>query len=370
MMQAVLHQFPATEVEYKLVCRSGEDLLPYKEEIEREIEGFCALSFTQSELDYLSGLRYIKPDFIEFLRIFKFNPNHILVGEEDGKLSIRIKGPWLHTILFEVPVMAIISEIYMRDNTSDVDIEAAIQEKNLDAITYLDPTAVVIDFGTRRRFSGEFHEKIVGHLSRNKLIVGTSNVLLASKFKITPIGTMAHEWLQAGQGMDGVRISHSQSFMLEKWVQEYRGDLGVALTDVIGMDAFLDDFDMYFMKLFDGCRHDSACPDEWFEKLFMHYKNANIDPITKMAVFSDGLDFKEVKRIHAKFYQRMKLSFGVGTFISNNLKGVDIKPLNMVIKMVTCNGHPVAKISDSPGKTICEDERYISYLKHVFKKED
>jgi nicotinate phosphoribosyltransferase len=192
--------------------------------------------------------------------------------------------------------------------------------------------------------------------------LGTSNVLLAKEFNVTPIGTMAHEWLQAGQAL--TRIRDSQKFMLQKWADVYRGDLGIALSDVVGVDAFIRDFDLYFAKLFDGCRQDSGCPFEWGEKIIQMYKDLRIDPATKVAVFSDSLDISKAKKLYDRFHGRLKIMFGIGTNLTND---VGVEPLNIVIKMVSCNGMPVAKIADGNGtKGMCEDDEYLKYLKSQF----
>jgi nicotinate phosphoribosyltransferase len=193
---------------------------------------------------------------------------------------------------------------------------------------------------------------------------GTSNVYLARELGITPVGTMAHEYMQAFQGF-GIRLRDFQKASLEAWVQEFRGDLGTALTDVIGIDAFLEDFDLYFAKLFDGLRHDSGDPYEWGEKVIEHYKKLRIDPHTKRLVFSDGLDLPSALAIYRHFKGRIQVSFGIGTNLTND---TPIPSLNIVMKMTRCNGQPVAKISDSPGKITGVDETFMAYLRQVFNK--
>jgi len=220
------------------------------------------------------------------------------------------------------------------------------------------------DFGTRRRHSRAYQELVLERLLRltPNYFVGTSNVHFAKQFNVKPIGTMAHEWLQAFQAL--TRVADSQKLALETWANEYRGDLGIALSDVVGFDAFLRDFDKYFSKLFDGCRHDSGDPFEWGDKLIEHYELMGINPHTKTAVFSDGLNFKEANKIYDYFHKRINTSFGIGTYLINNCGFI---PLQIVIKMIECNGSPVAKISDSPGKGMCTDGSYLEYLNKTFK---
>jgi len=310
----------------------------------------------------------MKPDFVNYLENFRLKPSLVRFDKEDGKLSVRIKGDWVATILFEVPLLSLISETYMESQMSP-DTLWENGKKNLRAKIqwYKDNncTFKYVDFGTRRRMSSKWHGYGVRAFKQElpDVFVGTSNVLLAMENGLRPIGTMAHEWIQAGQGMEQTRLSDSQAYMLQKWADEYRGDLGVALTDTISMDAFLKDFDAYFSKLYDGCRHDSGDPIEWGEKLIAHYQKYGIDPMSKTAVFSDGLNFQECHRIEQHFKGRIKTLYGIGTNLSNDC---GIKALSIVIKLITVNGHPVAKLSDEPSKTICEDTEFLSYLKKVF----
>lgn len=370
MMQGVLHQFPRATVEYEFKCRTpGVDLSPIAETVRKEIDHMCGLRFTQEELDYLRTLRFLKEDFIQFLRLFHFQKDFVRLGVENGDFFLRIRGPWLHTILFEVPVLAIVNEIYFRDLHSAPDFTVA-EKKLREKIEIVKNTEaedlgfVFSDFGTRRRFSREWQDRIIAALKAEipGNLSGTSNVLFAKKHGITPIGTMAHEWIMAAQAL-GPRLSDSQQFALEHWAQEYRGDLGIALSDTVGFDAFLQDFDMYFAKLFDGCRHDSGDPFEWGDRLIAHYERLRIDPRAKRAVFSDGLSFPKAVELARHFKGRILTFFGIGTNLTNDVAG---KPVQIVIKLTRCQGSPVAKISDSPGKQMCKDDSFLNYLKTVF----
>ncbi|KAF1054371.1 MAG: Nicotinate phosphoribosyltransferase 2 [Burkholderia gladioli] len=372
MMQVVLHHFPVANVEYRFRCRNpGIDLVPYIDEIRDEVRGLCHLRFTEAELDYLREMRFIKGDFVEFLALFHLNEKYIEISpspKANGEIDIVIRGPWLHTILFEIPVLAIVNEVYFRNTQSDPDYGEG-RERLRDKITLLGAKpeyaeCKIADYGTRRRFSKVWHEEVAMTL-RDGLgaqFAGTSNVYYAKKHGITPLGTMAHEYLQACQAL-GPRLRDSQTYGLEMWAKEYRGDLGIALSDVYGMDAFLRDFDMYFCKLFDGARHDSGDPFEWGEKMIRHYEANRCDPRTKVLVFSDALDIPKVLQLYERFRDRCKLAFGVGTNLTNDL---GYRPLQIVIKVVRCNGQPVAKLSDSPGKSMCDDKNYLAYLRQVF----
>ncbi len=369
MMQTVLHQFPGAMVEYKFQCRNPNiDLRPYANEIKQAIQDLAALSCTKEELDYLRTIRFFKSDFVEFLRIFRFNPEFVTINTQD-KFELSIKGPWLHTILFEIPILALINEIYYRhqDNYKAIrlDGEKRLHDKIKMVVENTQNEAFVFsEFGTRRRFSKEW-QGLVLKVLKNKLgeqLTGTSNVYFAKKFQLKPIGTMAHEYLQACQTL-GPRLIYSQQFAFERWAQEYRGELGIILTDVYGLEAFLKDFDLYFCKLFDGVRHDSGDPFVFGEKMIAHYEAHRIDARTKTLVFSDNLNFDIALQIYHHFKNRIKVAFGIGTYLTNDM---GIPAMQNVIKMIYCNGHPVAKVSDTPGKTMCPDPNYLRYLKQVF----
>ncbi len=372
MMQAVLHHYPNAEVEWAFRSRSGEDLRPYLDDIREQIEALAELQMTPEELAYLERIPYMQPDFIRFLGLFRFDLRYLRLDVKDGELVIHLRGPWLHVILFEVPLLAIISEVRNRARYSQVSLTQA-RDRLDEKLAWLRSQAgeqelttfTLADFGTRRRFSFAVQEMVVERLRCDfpGRFVGTSNVHLARTLDVKPMGTMAHEWIMAHQQL-GPRLIDSQIAALDCWVREYRGALGIALTDCITMDAFLRDFDLYFAKLFDGLRHDSGDPLVWAEKAIAHYRRLGIDPRTRQLIFSDGLDFAKALQIHRALAGRSNPSFGIGTGLTCDIPGVE--PTNMVIKMTACNGQPVAKISDSPGKTMCRDEAFVGYLRHVF----
>ncbi|MBU6370361.1 MAG: nicotinate phosphoribosyltransferase [Burkholderiales bacterium] len=373
MMQSVLHQFPGAQVAYKFKCRTpGVQLAPYVDEIRSEIKSLCKLQFTEEELAWMRAMRFIKSDFVDFLGIFRLNEKYITVNANaDGTMDIHIKGPWLHTILFEIPVLAIVNEVYFRHAQPVPDYvegRKRLQTKieQLQAVDLGD--LKIADYGTRRRFSKPWHEEVLRVLTarlgagQTGRFAGTSNCLFAKSLGLTPLGTMAHEYLQACQAL-GPRLRDSQVFGFESWAREYRGDLGIALSDVYGIEPFLRDFDMYFCKLFDGARHDSGDPFTWGERMIEHYKNNRVDPLTKTLIFSDGLTVPRTIELYQRFRGRCQLAFGIGTNLTNDL---GYEPLQIVIKMVECNGQPVAKLSDTPSKNMCEDANYMAYLRQVF----
>lgn len=367
-----MHQFPGAQVQYRFKCRTPNvDLRPFLDEINAEIDHLCELHFTDEELAYLGGLRFIKSDYVDFLSLFHLKRNYIQVVESDDYpcgIDISIKGPWLHTILFEIPVLAIVNEVYFRRLYGDLDksegrrrlaekIHLLLSEPNNGDLH-------ISDYGTRRRFSRAWQEEVLLTLKKElgPMLSGTSNVLLAKKFGLIPLGTMAHEYLQACQAL-GPRLRDSQVYGFEMWAKEYRGDLGIALSDVYGMEPFLKDFDMYFCKLFDGARHDSGDPFVWGERMIEHWACNKCDPRSKSLIFSDALTIPRVIELYRRFHGRVGIGFGVGTNLMNDLGPT---ALNVVIKMVQANGQPVAKISDAPEKGMCEDEGYLRYLRQVF----
>jgi len=378
MMQVVLHQFPGAEVQYHFKCRNAgapgiEDLAPHVNEIREEIRALCSLRFQDAELAYLKTMRFIKSDFVDFLALFRLNEKYVNVtAQPNGEIEVSIKGPWLHTILFEIPVLAIINEVYFRRTQKQADftegrrrLETKIAELQADGLRELN----IADYGTRRRFGRVWHEEVLRTLATrlgkgvSGQFAGTSNVLFAMKLGLTPLGTMAHEYLQACQAL-GPRLRDSQVFGFESWAKEYRGDLGIALSDVYGMSAFLRDFDLYFCKLFDGARHDSGDPFSWGERMLAHYVKNRVDPKTKTLIFSDGLTVPRTIELYQQFKGRCQLAFGIGTNLTNDL---GYEQLQIVIKMIRCNGQPVAKLSDTPAKNMCDDEKYLAYLRQVFE---
>lgn len=381
MLQVVLHQFPQAHSVYLFRCRNTQDtaypLAELLDDVNHQLDLLCQLRFKDDELAYLRGLRFIKSDFVDYLELFQLKRRFIHASiDEQGRLDIRIEGPMVQAMMFEIFVLAIVNELYFRRLNQQQAL--AEGEKRLQAKLALikqyqqyieqhqeSEPFLVSDFGTRRRYSFAWQKYVVQclHQTAPQIFRGTSNVLLAKELGIIPIGTMAHEFMQAFQALD-VRLRNFQKAALEAWVQEYRGDLGIALTDVVGMDAFLRDFDLYFAKLFDGLRHDSGDPYVWGDKAYQHYKKLKINSKTKMLTFSDGLDLEKAWQLYLYFKNRFQVSFGIGTNLTNDMGQT---PLNIVLKLVECNGQSVAKISDSPGKTMTDNDTFLAYLRQVFE---
>jgi len=383
MWQPMLHHFPGNQARYEFRCRNapGMPLSLLAAEVERELNHLCSLRFSEADLLHLAGKRWFKSDFIDYLRIFQFQHRYIRVETRGEQLMVIAEGPQIHVMGFEIYVLSIVNELYFRrlvtletltEARRRLDAKVALLEEfQNDLMRNIRPKHhpfEIFEFGTRRRFSAAWQEEVVETLVRRvpQLFRGSSNVALARQFGIAAIGTMAHEYLQSFQAVPGVQLKQFQKQALETWVQEYRGDLGIALTDVVGMDAFMQDFDLYFAKLFDGLRHDSGDPIVWGEKALGHYAALRVDARAKRLVFSDGLDIPTAIALYDRFADRVGTGFGIGTNLTND---TGIPPLNIVMKLVSCNGQPVAKLSDSPGKALCDDATFLAYLKQVFHDE-
>lgn len=372
MQQVVLHKFSHVQVEYVFTNRSKVDLAPYFEEIKQEIYHLENLSVSHEEKEFMRSLKFLKPDYIEFLGNTRLNPGKYvkLWLDENNELNIRLKGAWLHTILFEVPILSIISEVICRAQQKEKKLSNEALFSN--ALNRLREKAELVknnegfkfaDFGTRRRFSHALHDQIVKHSKEwfACAFVGTSNVMFAMKYGLKAIGTMAHEYLMAHQQI--YNLKGHQLKALNNWGEEYQGDLGIVLTDTLTTDVFLRDFHAGHAKLFDGIRQDSGDPYEICEKFIEHYNKLGIDPKTKTIIFSDSLNFPKAIKLYEDFKNKIGISFGIGTNLCNDIENI-IAP-SIVIKLATVFGLPVAKISDSPGKELCENINYLKYLKDV-----
>ena len=371
MQQAVFHRYHHINVVAEFRCRGDELLGEYADDIRQQIQLMSELALTDDEFTYLSGLPFFTQDYLSWLKTFRYNPQHVTVSDRDGHLHVRIEGPWREVIMWEVPLLAVISEVVHRHRSPQITAGMAVEQLRMNLASFNEQAADVdlsafrlMDFGTRRRFSGEVQEAIVSTLKNEfPYLVGTSNYDVAHKLQLAPVGTQAHEWFQAHQQISPV-LANSQRAALQAWLDEYPDQLGIALTDCITMDAFLRDFGPKFANAYQGLRHDSGDPFEWGEKAIAHYHALDIDPMTKTLVFSDNLDLDKALHLYRHFHKRVNMVFGIGTRLTCNIPGV--KPLNIVIKLVQCNGKPVAKLSDSPGKTICQDKAFVKALRKAF----
>jgi nicotinate phosphoribosyltransferase len=367
MDQVIFHKHTALCGQYFFKCRNKD--VVFTEEMAREINAqidhLCSLKFTAEELDYLRSIRFIKDDYVEFLRLWHPIRDYVKVSlSDDGELSVIVDGPLFSAMQFEIFLLEIINEVYFRMNFDYDKLRKSAEQrldekiKSLNDGTY---TFKFAEFGCRRRLSREWQDVVVRRLSEETdKCVGTSNVWLAMKYNLTPIGTYAHEYVQMYQGIDKIPLAYTNHYAMRDWYDEYEGDNGTALTDTITTDLFLLDFTRSMVNNYSGVRHDSGDPFEWGEKMIAHYKSYGVDPRTKLLLFSDSLDFDRAQKLFDHFKDRAKVSFGIGTFCSNDTSE---NALNIVIKLQYVNSKPVAKLSDDIGKAMCRDENYLDYLK-------
>ncbi len=342
-------------VQYRFKCRNKKNLIPFKTKIIKEIEAFKKLKFTEDEISYVMSLGYFEGWFSSFLRSINLNDVQVMVYDIDGELHIDIEGKWATAILFEVPCLSIVNELYFREQK----VSKKIAKDNLAKFIKEMGNIKFVDFGTRRRFSKVWQDRCVFKALEAGILTGTSNVLIAKEFGITPVGTMAHEWLQAFQVLSS-EIEDFQKDALNHWMLTYRGKLDTALTDILGIDAFLNDWDAMFSKNYSCLRHDSGSPFEFIDKVCGWYNSQKLE--YPKLLFSDGLTPKTCLDIYAYMGTR-KCAFGIGTNFTNNC---GVEPLQIVIKLNKVNGRNVIKLSDSPGKVMCEDKNLIYTLKETF----
>lgn len=367
MDQVIFHKHTDLCGQYFFKCRNKDIVFTDEmvEEIKAQVDHLCTLKFTDEELDYLRSIRFIKNDYVEFLRLWRPIRDYVHIDRSgDGELKVMVDGPLFSAMQFEIYLLEIINEVYFRINFDYEKLRKSAEEKldkkieNLNNGTYNFKFA---EFGCRRRLSREWEEVVVKRLARETdKCVGTSNVYLAMKYNLTPIGTYAHEYVQMYQGIDKIPLAYTNYYAMKDWYAEYDGDNGTALTDTITTDLFLLDFKRSMVNNYSGVRHDSGDPYKWGEKMIKHYESFGVDPKTKLLLFSDSLDFDRAQKLFDYFKDRTKVSFGIGTFCSNDTCE---NALNIVIKLQYVNGRPVAKLSDDVGKAMCRDEKYLDYLK-------
>ena len=371
MGQAIYHYFSRYKTTWTFKCRNKDVYFTPEmvKEIREQIQAYCSLRFTEDELAYIDKIRWIKGSYVDFLRLWKPRYEDFEITEDgDCGLSIEAKGTWLNTSMYEIPTLAIVNEVYFRMAHDYDHLISSFKEKLEEKISRLASGELCIgtfsEFGLRRRLSAEAQDLAVRRFAGSDLgdssFIGTSNVFLAKKYGLVPVGTMAHEWIMCvGQGNHRHNPAYSNHYALNAWVGEYGVLNGIALTDTITTDCFLRDFDLTFATLFSGVRHDSGDPYVWGEKILSHYESLGIDTKTKTLLFSDSLDFDKADAIYRHFCGKAKVAFGIGTYLSND---TDTHALNIVMKTTSCNGQAVAKVSDTAGKGMCKDAGYVEFL--------
>jgi nicotinate phosphoribosyltransferase len=350
MQQVVFNQFPCAKVRYEFINRGGTKFPSgFATKVNHQVDLMSLLKMSDEEYRWLTtATRYMKPTYMDWLRGYRFDASEVKATQNDGDLRITIEGPWYRTILWEVPLLAIVSELYYM--VSDLHPDAKWKERTKDKSKLLTKNGCEwADFGTRRRFSHEVQDYVVQEMSKSDGFRGTSNPYFAMRHSVTPIGTYAHEGPMAMQARYGFR--NSNRAWTKAWVREFQGDLGIALPDTLTSEVFLRSFGLFESKLFDGMRQDSGDPIERGELYIAHYKKLHIEPSHKRLVPSDALVAQSLVDINDHFKRRIRVTGGIGTSLTND---VGVKPLNMVIKLTGANFgdgmRPVVKLSDVPGK--------------------
>lgn len=357
MQQAVLELFPKIRVTYRFKNRGQQRFNPhFVQRLRESINEMQNLSLSKDEYLWIKeNIPFLKPLYCEYLKNYRYNPKEVYCYLDDNwDLNISINGSWHSTILWEVPLMALVSELYFSyvetewaefSNVKNIRTKACEKEKRL-----VDAGAMFTDFGTRRRRSFLVQDEVVGTFVRMGYpnFIGTSNVHLAMKYGIKAIGTMAHEWIMAMSVVEGLR--HANYHALQNWVRVYNSDLGIALTDTFGTDSFFENFNKRLTKLYDGVRHDSGNPFDFTNKVIEHYTKMGVDPRSKIIVFSDGLNIDRAIELNEYCKGKIRASFGIGTHFTNDFE--NSPALNMVIKLWAVENTPVVKLSDSEGKVI------------------
>lgn len=357
---------PDKKGEYDFLCRNKDVKFTQEmvEEIREELAHLCTLRFTREELDYLRTIPFLKEEYITFLKYYQPDRDCVDISlKDDGQLKILVHGTLYEATYFEIYLLEIVNEVYFRNKYNpNMLYEDAVKRLDRKVAEFASGkyTFNFAEFGCRRRLSREFQVYAYTQLLKTGHCVGTSNVRLAMDTKTTPIGTYAHELVQMHQGIPGIEPAYTNKLMMDKWFNLYNGNVGTALTDTLTTDIFLRDLDKKNAILYTGFRHDSGNPIEWGEKMIKKLKELGIDPKTKTLLFSDSLDFDKAQQLYDHFKDKAKVSFGIGTFITNDTFA---PALNIVLKLQSVNGRNVAKLSDNPSKAMCRSADYVDYLR-------
>lgn len=370
MLNAVLdNKLGDLEVEYEFTNRDSDRKFNFTgEEFDEQLDFLCKLVCTDDDILYLcKNAQYglgitICTQFISHLSGFHLNRKNVSFTLEDGDLSVLIKGKLKDCIMFEVKILSIINELHF----SKMQFENVGKERLAEKITKFNVYGFkYIEFGTRRRFSYDNQDYVIGQLKdKTKNLLGTSNVHFAQKHDILFKGTVAHEWFMLHSAI--YQINNANTYAMKNWIKTYNNALSIMLSDTFTTEQFLREYTPAFANLGLGLRQDSGNPYEWAEKVLMHYDELGIDPTAKCLFFSDSLNVEKANKIYQTYKDRIQVAFGIGTDLTND---VGVKALNVVIKMTRCNGFPLIKVSDTPGKTMCKDEKYkefiLNYLENI-----
>jgi len=374
MQNAVVKLFPSSVVKYEFINR-GKHQFPegFDDALREAVDKMAELKLTKDEKKFMARTcPYIDLPYLDFLEGYHYDPSEVKIHQEGNDLSVTVEGLWYRTILWEVPLLALISELHYEMNHMERDSNEVVMNKTLEKAETLAKLGVnFAEFGTRRRHSHKVQNLVMEALTQKKesTFIGSSNVHFAMKYGVKPIGTHAHEWFMFHAAEYGFKMANELA--LEHWVDVYRGDLGVALSDTYTTDVFFQQFDKKFAKLFDGVRHDSGDPLEFADKTIAHYERHGINPLFKYIIFSDGLNLEKVEEITNYCKGKIGVSFGIGTNLTND---VGLKPMNIVMKLIGVQAPnkewiPTVKLSDEHGK-YTGDPKMIELAKEFLRIKD
>lgn len=354
---AYMQNFPDAEGTFDFCDRGKEKYTnDFVEKVRLEITNLSALKMTKEEFDFVTKtIKYIPLHYWEWLRGFQFNPGKVLIElDNENHLHISVTDKLYKVTLYETVILAIVSELRSRelygyisnlDDVLDV-LKHKIHMSNFHKILFS-------EFGMRRRYSYTVQDIVIKYIKENaKYCTGTSNVHFAMKYDMKPIGTHPHEWFMFHGAMFGYKMANYMA--LENWVNTYDGDLGIALTDTYTTDVFFKNFSKKHAKLFDGIRQDSGDEFEFIEKALTRYNELGINPMTKTIIFSNALNFAKAKDIKIYCEGKINAAFGIGTNLTNDIKGT--VPGNLVMKLTKCRMNSkqswssCIKLSDDLGK--------------------
>lgn len=381
MGQAIYHQYPSYKTRWAFKCRNKNVKFTPEmiQEIKDQIKAYCKVRFTEEEIQYLFSIEWLHEDYVDYLRLWKPRYEDFEISTDgDCCFSLEAVGTWLNTSMYEIPILAIINEVYFRMSYNYDDLFIQYKRKLEEKLNWLIDGKYNIglfsEFGLRRRLSAQAQDLAVKTLCeknpfyKDSHCIGTSNVYLAKKYSVKPVGTMAHEFIMCvGQGNPMYNPAYSNKMAMEVWTKEYGVLNGTYLTDTIGDKLTHIDMGYTFSICFSGVRHDSGDPYQWGNEWINHYQSyydkyhdERVNPKNKTLLFSDSLDFERASKLYSYFKDKIKVAFGIGTYIAND---TDVEPLNIVMKVIECNERPVAKLSNSESKTVCKDAEYVEYLK-------
>lgn len=334
--------------------------------LKAEVANLANVALTDKELEYMTrNCRFLPRVYWEWLSSFRFQPEKIdIYLDEEHHLNIEITDYLYKLTLYEVPLLAIVSEIKNQTQGNVANPEEIICKLSEKVVLSNEHQLSFSEFGTRRRFSFDVQDRVISYLKKSAhYCTGTSNCYFAMKYEMKMMGTHPHEWFMFHGAQFGYK--HANYMALENWVNVYDGDLGIALSDTYTSDIFLTNLSRKQAKLFDGVRCDSGNELEFIDKLTARYKELGIDSTTKTIVFSNALDFGKALEIQEYCRGKIRCAFGIGTNLTND---TGFKPSNIVMKLTQCKMNinqewrECVKLSDDIGKHIGSPEEVRACL--------